>query len=154
MILFLIINHMFSEHVLSFSGLGRGLPRVQVSHTGDSPGSVLIEKPGFLGLVADDPWCQRRGWCGHVFGREGGGGERLSAAWGPESRCGPPGRPLLPSRPPGAGRPLLRLVPGSRGTVHGKGTPTSQLQGKLLFYFSLAALKYLSFFLCSVILLM
>lgn len=62
-----------------------------------------------------------------------------------------------------AARPPVRLAPGgpsggfsrgAGGSEHGKGTPSSPLPGRLLFYFSRAALKYLSFFLCSVILLM
>lgn len=49
---------------------------------------------------------------------------------------------------------LGRLLPVSREPWTEMAHFSCNCRGKLLFYFSLAALKYLSFFLCSVILLM
>lgn len=56
---------------------------------------------------------------------------------------------------PSHGKVPHEASPSEQGEVcFGNGTLILQLQKKLLFYFSLSALKYLSFFLCSVILLM
>lgn len=83
--------------------------------------------------------------------------------WGMGGECSLPPESLRAGVCLQAAGPPVHLEPGgpsgdfsrgAGGSVHGKGTPSSPLQGRLLFYFSRAALKYLSFFLCSVILLM